>query len=173
MLAGDGFVLRPLRESDFPLFVAASQSDVPDWPFVPRDLDEASARPWVAERAAASAAGGPIRLVIEVGGAAAGMVGAHQPNAHDPGVLEAFYFVLPDFRRRGLASAALRLLGEHARSTRPGVRRLQLWIIEGNPGSGRVAEAAGYVHEGVARSQIAPVNGFGPRDAALWGRVIG
>lgn len=68
---------------------------------------------------------------------------------------------------------ALRLLGEHAQSTRPGLRRLQLWVIAGNPGSGRVAEAAGYVHEGVARSQITPVNGFGPRDAALFGRVIG
>lgn len=168
-LSGDGFLLRPLAEEDFELIAVASKTDIPDWTFVPRNLDEAAARAWVEKRIAA---GGAIRLVIEVDGAAVGVVGAHQPHAHDPGILEAFYFVLPSHRRRGLASAALRLLGEHAARAVPELRRLQLFVIHGNPASGSVAERAGYVPEGVLRSQIPPVNGFGIRDATLYARVI-
>lgn len=168
-LRGEGFLLRPLAEGDFGLIAAASRTDVPDWTFVPRALDDSAAREWLAKRVGGS---GAIRMVIEVEGTPAGVVGAHQLHAHDPGLWEAFYFVMPEHRRRGLASAALRLLGEHAAQEVPELRRLQLLVIEGNPGSGRVAERAGYVREGVLRSQIPPVNGFGPRDATLYARLV-
>jgi RimJ/RimL family protein N-acetyltransferase len=169
LLQGDGFLLRSLVEGDFGLIAAASKSDIPDWTFVPRNLDEAAARAWVAKRLEA---GGAIRLVIEVDGAPVGIAGANQPHAYDPGMLEEFYFVLPEFRRRGLASAALRLLSEHAERVVPELRRLQLHVIEGNPGSGRVAELAGFVHESVIQNHLPAVNGFGPRDAAVYGRVF-
>ncbi|MCC6903636.1 MAG: GNAT family N-acetyltransferase [Polyangiaceae bacterium] len=166
-------MLRPLAPNDFGMIATASKSDVPDWTFVPRDLSEVDAKVWVERRAAASAAGGPIRLVIEVNGEAAGVVGAHQPYANDPGLLETFYFVLPEFRRRGLASAALSLMGEHAKRVTPELRRLQLFVIEGNPASARVAERAGYRREGLIAKQVMAVNGFGPRDAALYGLIVG
>lgn len=166
-------MLRPLADHDFGMIAAASRSDVPDWTFVPRDLSDQDAKVWVEKRVAASAAGGPIRLVIEVNGEAAGVVGAHQPYAHDAGLLEAFYFVLPAFRRRGLAGAALRLLGDHALRVTPGLRRLQLFVIEGNPASARVAERAGYQREGSLTKHVMAVNGFGPRDAALYALIVG
>lgn len=47
------------------------------------------------------------------------------------------------------------------------MRRLQLHVILGNPGSGRVAEQAGYMYEGIAAHQIPAVNGYAPRDAQV------
>ena len=94
-------------------------------------------------------------------------VGAQHPYSYDWGILETFNFVLPEFRRRGLATLSLRLFDEWARRSTPELRRLQLHVIVGNPGSGRVAELAGYKYEGVAVHQIPAVNGYGPRDAEV------
>jgi RimJ/RimL family protein N-acetyltransferase len=110
--------------------------------------------------------------VIQVGDALAGTVGAQHPYLHDRGILETFYFVLPPFRRRGLATAGLRLLNKWAEQATPQLRRLQLHVIVGNPGSGRIAEATGYKFEGVAVNQIPAVNGFPARDAELYGQAI-
>lgn len=94
-----------------------------------------------------------MRFVIQVEDQLAGTVGAQHPYAHDRGIVETFYFVLPGFRRRGLASAGLRLVDEWVRRVTPELRRLQLHVVVGNPGSARVAELAGYRFEGVAVHQ--------------------
>jgi RimJ/RimL family protein N-acetyltransferase len=172
-LRGDGFLLRPIAEQDAELIVAASASDVPDWTFIPRNLGEDEARAWIRRGFAAIESGQAMRFVIQVGDRLAGIVGAQHPYVHDRGIAETFYFVLPEFRRCGLASAGLRLVNEWVRRVTPELRRLQLHIIVGNPGSGRVAESAGYRLEGVAVHQIPPVNGYGPRNAEVYGIAIG
>jgi RimJ/RimL family protein N-acetyltransferase len=171
-LRGDGFVLRPISEGDAGLIRGASTTDVPDWTFIPRDLDEEGARAWIRKGISARDSGRAVRFVIITEGQLAGTVGAQHPYVNDLGILETFYFVLPDFRRRGLATSGLRLLSEWAKGAAPDLRRLQLHVVVNNPGSGRVAELAGYRYEGVAVHQIPPVNGYGPRDAELYGMAI-
>lgn len=172
VLDGEGFRLRVLAEEDAELLVAASRSDVPDWTFIPRDLGEDDARAWIRRRVSARERGDAIRFVIEHEGKAAGTIGAEHPYAHDPGIVETFYFLLPEHRGRGLATRALLLLHEWLRDAAPTLRRLQLHAIVGNPGSERVAERAGYLREGVTAHQIPPVNGYGPRDAVAYGIAL-
>lgn len=171
-LQGDGFQLRPIEEEDADVMVAASDSDIPEWTYIPRDMDAQAARAWIRKGLPAREEGRAVRFVIVVDDRLAGTVGAQHPYAHDRGILETFYFVLPAFRRRGLATLGLKLLGEWAQRVTPELRRLQLHVIVGNPGSGRVAERAGYSYEGVAVHQIPAVNGYGPRDAELYGMRI-
>jgi RimJ/RimL family protein N-acetyltransferase len=106
----DGLQLRPIAEADASLIMAASVSDVPDWTFIPRDLDEGGAREWIRRGFPARESGRAVRFVIEFQNQLAGTVGAQHPHDHDRGIVETFYFVLPEFRRRGLATAGLRLL---------------------------------------------------------------
>jgi RimJ/RimL family protein N-acetyltransferase len=169
---GGGLLLRLIADEDAGLIAAASLSDVPDWTFVPRNLDEARARAWIRGGFSATENGQAVRFVIEFEGRLAGTVGAQHSRVNDPGILETFYFVLPEFRRRGLATTGLRLLGEWAKRVTPELRRLHLNVIVGNPGSGRVAELAGYQYEGVAINQIPPINGCAPRDAEVYGAGI-
>lgn len=171
-IQGQGFHLRLLAEEDAEVIMRASQSDVPEWTYIPRDLDLESARRWIRERIEGRQVGRAVRFVIIQDDQLAGTVGAQHPHSHDWGIIETFYFVLPDFRRRGLASSGLKLVDEWARASTPELRRLQLHVIVGNPGSGKVAERAGYHYEGIAVNQIAPVNGYGPRDAEVYGKRI-
>ena len=171
-IQGNGFLLRPITEKDAELMVAASISDVPDWTFIPRDLDQAAARAWIRRGSPARENGQAVRFVIQLEDRLAGTVGAEHPYAHDRGIVETFYFVLPEFLRRGLATTALRLVDESVQRVTPELRRLQLHVIVGNPGSGRVAEKAGYKYEGIAVNQIPAVNGYGPRNAQVYGKAI-
>jgi len=100
-LHGEGFLLRPIMESDTQLIVTASQSDVPDWTFIPRDLDEGEAKAWIRRGLDARETDRAIRFVIDTLNGPAGNVGAEHPYAHDDGIVETFYFVLPEFRREG------------------------------------------------------------------------
>lgn len=152
--------------------VAASLSDIPDWTFIPRDLDQDAARAWIQRGVLAKENGRAVRFVIELADGLAGTVGAEHPYAHDQGIVETFYFVLPEFRRRGLATASLRVASDWVRRATPELRRLQLHVIVGNRGSGRVAELAGYKYEGIAVHQIPAVNGFGVRDAEVYGMAV-
>lgn len=171
-LQGDGFHLRLIEEEDAEVIVLASQSDVTEWTYIPRNLDAEGAQAWIRKGIRAREKGRAARFVIDQEDELAGTVGAQHPFAHDQGILETFYFVLPEFRRRGLATSGLKLLDEWAQDATPGLRRLQLHVIVGNPGSGRVAELAGYQYEGVAVHQIPSVNGYGPRDAEVYGKRI-
>jgi RimJ/RimL family protein N-acetyltransferase len=171
-IQAEGILLRPIAEKDADLIVAASDSDVPNWTFIPRDLDQESARAWIRKGSPARENGLAVRFVIEVEGQPAGTVGAQHPYAHDRGVIETFYFILPEFRRRGLATAGLKLINEWAQQVTPELRRLQLHVILNNAGSGRVAELSGYRYEGVAVNQIPPINGYGPRNAEVYGIAV-
>jgi RimJ/RimL family protein N-acetyltransferase len=171
-IQGNGFSLRPITEEDAKLMVAASISDVPDWTFIPRDLDQAAAQAWIRRGSPARENGQALRFVIQWENHLAGTVGAEHPYAHDRGIVETFYFVLPEFRRRGLATASLRLVDDWVQRVTPELRRLQLHVIVGNPGSGSVAEQAGYKYEGIAANQIPAFNGYAPRDAQVYGKAV-
>ena len=172
LLRGEGFHLRTIGEEDAMVLVAASQSDIPDWTYIPRDLDIDGARRWIRKGIPAREEGQAVRFVIVKEDQLAGTVGGQHPFGHDQGILETFYFVLPDFRRRGLATSGLKLFDEWAQRVTPQLRRLQLHVIVGNVGSGRVAELVGYEYEGIAVNQIPSVNGFGPRDAEVYGKRV-
>jgi RimJ/RimL family protein N-acetyltransferase len=163
------FSLRPISEKDADLIVAASFSDIPDWTFIPRAMDRAAARRWIRRGFPARENGQMIRFVIKQAGQLAGLIGAHHPFRQDQGIVEIFYFILPNFRCQGLATASLKVINGWIQQVTPALRRLQLHVIIGNLGSAQVAERAGYRYEGIALNQIPPVNGFGPRDAAVYG----
>jgi RimJ/RimL family protein N-acetyltransferase len=64
------------------------------------------------------------------------------------------YRVLPDFRGRGVGREGLAAVTQWAFAER-GIVRIQLEHAIANPGSCRVAEAAGYLLEGTLRSSYA------------------
>lgn len=61
------------------------------------------------------------------------------------------YWIAPQFRRRGYARAALQALTAWAVEL-DGVERLHLFVEPWNEGSWRVAEACGFVREGLLRA---------------------
>jgi hypothetical protein len=67
-IQADNILLRPIAEQDAGLIVAASVSDVPDWTFVPRNLEEEGARAWIRKGVAARESGQAVRFVIETEG---------------------------------------------------------------------------------------------------------
>jgi RimJ/RimL family protein N-acetyltransferase len=69
-------------------------------------------------------------------------------------IVEIGYFVLPQARRRGIATTIARLLAEHAFSL--GIARVTAYVNVGNIASERVAERAGFTREGVVRSMPKP-----------------
>jgi RimJ/RimL family protein N-acetyltransferase len=171
-IRGNGFSLRPIAEEDDELIMAASVCDVPEWTYIPRNLNQDAAQAWIQRGFPARENGRAVRFVIQVGNHGAGTTGAEHPYAHDHGIVETFYFVLPEFRRQGLATASLRLVNEWVQEVTPELRRIQLHVLIGNPGSGQVAKQAGYAYEGIAVHQIPAVNGYGPRDAEVYGIAI-
>jgi RimJ/RimL family protein N-acetyltransferase len=77
---------------------------------------------------------------------------------------EAYYWVSPTARRRGIASRALGLVADWA--FEEGVERLFLLIHPENTPSNRLAERLGFSREGVLRS-YEPFKGHRP-DLASW-----
>jgi RimJ/RimL family protein N-acetyltransferase len=78
------------------------------------------------------------------------------------------YVTAPAARGRGIASEALRMLGDWAFGEL-GLLRLVLYISVENAASRRVAERAGYVREGVLRSRY--VKPGVREDTELWSRL--
>jgi len=75
------------------------------------------------------------------------------------------YLVVPEARGRGVATAALSMLGEWA-FDHLGALRIELLINIDNPGSQAVAARCGYVREGVLRSTH--FKGNLRQDVELW-----
>ena len=69
----------------------------------------------------------------------------------EPGLAQFGYWVDPDVRGRGVATAALRLLSRWAMDELP-LARLQLFTDVENESSMRVAERAGFIREGLLRN---------------------
>jgi [ribosomal protein S5]-alanine N-acetyltransferase len=83
-------------------------------------------------------------------GQASGQIGLWLKNAND-GRASIGYWIGPNHRKRGAATAALAALSEWG-LTRPGIHRLELYVEPWNEGSWRTAERCGYAREGLMRS---------------------
>jgi len=152
-LAGDGFVLRPFAAGDYDAANVAREDDdtspwvnalpLPDGEAMSR-LDEQLRRD-----------GKLLHLAIEAddGAAYLGEIALflRAPEAAEAGIGEIAYVVAPVARGRGIATSAVRLLSEWA-FAELGLERLQLSIHPQNVASRRVAEKAGYQHEGTLRA---------------------
>ncbi|MGD0247983.1 MAG: GNAT family N-acetyltransferase [Candidatus Limnocylindrales bacterium] len=151
---GDGVVvLRPLRAEDAPAIAAACQDpDIQRWvPIIPAPYEEADARGFILMTLQAwhDGTGYEFAIADAATDRYVGSIGLHlgpNPRRHAIG-----YLIAPEFRGRGYATRALRLL------TRWGfeqfaIERLALWTLTGNAASQRVAEKAGFRFEGLARN---------------------
>ncbi|TDC72899.1 GNAT family N-acetyltransferase [Micromonospora sp. KC606] len=168
-----GIRLRPFRSADAE-DLAAACADPLTQHFVhgmPSPYTEADARWWITEGApSVRATGGAAYAVADaatdrlVGGAGMSQVVPGRRQA------EVGYWVAPWARRRGVATAATRALAAYA--FRSGLARLELLAHAENPGSQRVALAAGFRHEGVRRAAGRSRDGA-PADLTAWVRLAG
>lgn len=140
-----GFDLRPWQESDADWYVAARDEEIFRWTTEPRTLGvgaflEALAGLDGSERAGfAVAETGSIRLVGNVAAVRRG------------DVAELSYWIAPEGRGRGAATAALARMSEWVVDNWD-VSRLELLIHPENAASIRVAERSGYAAGGTRRS---------------------
>jgi RimJ/RimL family protein N-acetyltransferase len=90
-------------------------------------------------------------FAIEAAGRLAGGIGyTEHPDVERIGA-EVGYWLGREFWGRGIATAALRLVTEHAFRVNPELRRLWAVPYSSNPASARVLEKAGYRREGTLR----------------------
>jgi RimJ/RimL family protein N-acetyltransferase len=152
----DGAIrLREPAASDVPAITAACQDPlIQRFTYVPVPYAEADARGFVAGLPAAREAGEGLALAISPidGDAFLGMIGI-QRLQWDHRTGDIGYWIAPQARSRGVATAAVRLLSRWA-LPELGLARLQLDADVDNVASQRVAERAGFVREGVLRSVV-------------------
>jgi ribosomal-protein-alanine N-acetyltransferase len=149
----DGEVLlRWLRDGDARAVAAASRDpDIPRWTFMEEGLTPAGAAAWIerSHRLRNSGALARFAIVDAAGGRFLGQVGVSVNRPRVSG--ETFYWVAAPARRRGVATAALRLVSRWALESL-GLQRLELFTDPRNRASQGVAGRAGYVREGTLRS---------------------
>ncbi len=163
LLEGYGVVLRRWTASDVEAFAAAVEQSAEHLrPWVawmasePLLLDER--RAILARREREWANGGDVALAILVDGGVAGSCGLHRCA---PAALEIGYWVHPSFLRRGLATAASRLLTDAAFSI-AGIERVEIHHDKANVASCRVPERLGFEFVG-ERPNERPA----PRDSGI------
>jgi RimJ/RimL family protein N-acetyltransferase len=165
VLAGEGFVVRPWRESDAPAVAAAYRDPgIQLWHARSLTLEEADA--WVAQW--------PGRWQEESGAGWAvaddevlGQISLRTIELAE-GLAEISYWVLPAARGRRLAARALSVLSGWAFDV-VGLHRIEVQHSTRNAASCRVAERAGYSAEGTKRSQALHADGW--HDMHLHARV--
>lgn len=94
---------------------------------------------------------GNAAFAVDLEGRCIGVIALSGASAHRLGWF--FYWMHPDFRGRGITSRAAATVADWA-LTAGGFERLELGHRANNPASGRVALAAGFLHEGVDREKL-------------------
>ena len=153
-LTGTRVLLRPWDPADADAVFAACQDvEIQRWTTVPSPYSLADAVGYVTTVASeAWEHGGVLLAVIEAAtGQFAGSIGAHHVI---DGVAQVGYWTAPAARGRGLTSDALRTLTRWLLHE-GGAARVELVVEPANVGSVRVAEAAGFMREGLLRQQLA------------------
>jgi RimJ/RimL family protein N-acetyltransferase/nitrite reductase/ring-hydroxylating ferredoxin subunit len=161
-------VLRPFRAEDAPAITAACQDpEIGRWvPIIPAPYGEANARAFILMTLQAWHEGTGCEFAIADAATDryVGSIGLHlgsNPRRHSIG-----YLIAPEFRGRGYATRALRLLTRWG-FEQFGIERLALWTLIGNAASQQVAEKAGFRFEGLARNWETGRDGK-PIDAVMY-----
>ena len=171
-LRDDTVLLRSVRARDVPQITAACQDpDIQRWTKVPSPYADSDARGWIAGMRAKRNGGEALELAIarRDGGALLGAIGLLRLNWRNQ-TGEIGYWIAPDQRGVGAATAALRLFSRWALGPLD-LERVELRIDPDNSGSRRVASKAGFVHEGTLRRAL--VTRDRPRDLAVYGLLRG
>lgn len=158
VIAGSGFTLRSWRVADAVELAAATRDpEIRRWTAMPLDLNPAAAADWLLGVREHVAEGQLMYLAIaDKDDRAVGAIGVGSFDwRSDQG--EVFYWIAPEARRRGLATASLRAVSGWAFETL-GLARLELTTHPDNALSQRVAERAGFRREGLLRSKR-PIRG--------------
>lgn len=161
-------LLRPWRESDADAVAAACRDpEIARWVPVPVPYRLEDALDFIRSNRMAwrEGIGAAFAVVDAASDRLLGAITLHRARER-----EAFvgYWVAPEARGRGVATRALRLVARWAFATLPLVR-LSLYRDVGNEASGRTAEKAGFVREGVLRS-YADHRGE-PRDCVMYSLI--
>jgi RimJ/RimL family protein N-acetyltransferase len=141
--------LRRWREDDVPAVATICQDpEIPRWTSVPSPYGEEDARKFVG-----SVLDGSFHeLTLAIADSSADeLLGALGLGLPTPGVGELGYWLGAHARGRGVATRAVRLLCAWALDELS-LARIQLHTLPGNVASERVAERAGFTHEGLLRS---------------------
>ncbi len=172
-IAGESVTLRPLVPGDVDDLLTAYN----DWelrrflPALPIPFTRAHADAYLSDVVPGmTAAGGGFWAVADpatdrlLGGAGLDRVSPERRQA------EVGYWTAPDARGRGVATAAVRALSEHAFGI--GLTRLELLTHWENAASQRIALAAGFQREGVRRGAVPDRDG-GRDDLIAYARLAG
>jgi RimJ/RimL family protein N-acetyltransferase len=147
-------VLRRWQERDVPAITSACRDDDIAWWLdqVPQPYSEADARTYVAmtRRGWKEGTHAAFAVTDAETGEVIGSIGVHWLDP-EQGVAEVGYWVRLEARGRGIATRATKLVSGWAIAS-CGMKRLQLRADQHNVASQRVAERAGFRHEGVLRS---------------------
>ena len=166
LLDAEGIVLRPWQPADAPAVVAAYQDPgIRRWHV--RSMNENEALAWIEAW--------PKRWRQESGcgwavASDAGVLGqvSLRTVSLDAGAAEISYWVLPEARGRRIAQRALAAVTTWSFDVL-GLHRIELNHSTQNPASCRVAERAGYLAEGVQRSEVQHADGW--HDMHLHARI--
>lgn len=164
----DGVVaLDPMIDEDIPRIVAgAADAEIQRWLPLPSPYTEASARQFLADQAAAAAAGQGLNFAVRRAGAPllCGSMGISFSARRSEG--EIGYWISPDARGEGLASRGIRVLARWA-IDRFALQRVEMLVQPGNVASQRACWRAGATEEGVRRRGLL-VQGHEPCDALVY-----
>lgn len=164
-LTADDVALRPLRADDAGMVAeACCDPDITRFTFMEAGTTEEQAERWIEwglERWSSGAA--RFAVIEQPSGAMVGMVGL--AVSWRLVSAEAYYWLLPAARGRGIALRAVGLVCDWAFDV-VGLERLFLLVHPENGPSNRLAERAGFAREGVLRA-YEPFKGGRP-DLASW-----
>jgi RimJ/RimL family protein N-acetyltransferase len=152
-LRDDVIALRPFRKDDAAAIVAGVQDpEVPRWTVIPSPYGEIEAREFLVGVEPGREAGEQLGLAIVSAGDAELLGGIGLLNLDwEHRRAEAGYWVAAGARGQSIGTRALRLLSRWA-LTDLDLERIELLVNPGNEASERLAEAAGFIREGLLRS---------------------
>ena len=144
-LATDAILLRPWEPDDADWYVSARDDEVYRWTTEPADLTVEQARASI-ESHRALPRYAAFAVVDRMTGRLVGSVGL-APVSETGEVAEVSYWIAPEGRGRGAATAAVRLLVSWAFEAWAQLERIELQTLPENAASQRVAERTGFKHE--------------------------
>ncbi len=153
VLTGRKVLLRPWAPADVDaVFAACQDPEIQRWTTIPSPYTRRDAVAYITEAApAAWRKGGAVFAVVQAAtGEVAGSIGV---DGLSDAVAHVGYWTAPAARGRGLTSDALRTLARWFLED-GGAARVELFVEPGNTRSVQVAEAAGFVAEGVLRQRF-------------------